>query len=67
MAIADCDILLEENIVLASRLEHAGVPVKAVVYPGTTHSFLEAISIAAVADRALAESSTWLTETVSGN
>ena len=62
LAIADCDILLEENEVLAARLEASGVPVKSVIYPGTTHSFLEAVSIAAVSERALAESSSWLRE-----
>jgi acetyl esterase len=64
VAVADCDILLEENVVLGKRLENAGVPVRTVVYPGTTHSFLEAVSIAKVSDRALAESSAWLSETL---
>lgn len=58
--IAECDILLEENLTMASRLATAGVAVEAVVYPGTTHSFLEAVSIARISDRALSESSDWL-------
>jgi acetyl esterase len=36
------------------------VPVRSAVYPGTTHSFLESVSIAAVADWALQDSVTWL-------
>lgn len=64
MAIASHDILYDENISMAQRLTEAGVPLKAVVYPGTTHSFLEAVSIAKVSDRALAESSLWLRKTL---
>ncbi len=60
MAIADWDVLLDENLSMAAKLKKAGVTVEAVVYPGTTHSFLEAVSIARVSDRALAESSAWL-------
>jgi acetyl esterase len=62
MVIASHDILYDENISMAQRLTEAGVPLKAVVYPGTTHSFLEAVSIAKVSDRALSESSIWLRE-----
>jgi len=60
MAIADQDILLAENLELAGRLRQGGVDVTPVVYPGTTHSFLEAVSIAQVSDRGLAEASAWL-------
>ncbi|MSQ97845.1 MAG: alpha/beta hydrolase [Xanthomonadales bacterium] len=60
MAIADWDILLDENLSMAAKLTKVGVMVEAVVYPGTTHSFLEAVSIARISDRALAETSGWL-------
>jgi acetyl esterase len=60
LAIAECDILAEQNHVLAERLRGAGVPTRAVVYPGATHSFLEAVSISALSDRALEEASAWL-------
>jgi len=60
MAIAECDILLEENQAMAKKLGQAGVHVEPVVYPGATHSFLEAVSIAKIADRALQETSIWL-------
>jgi acetyl esterase len=60
MAIAQCDILADANREMAKKLEAAGVPVEAVVYEGATHSFLEAVSIAPLADRGLADASAWL-------
>lgn len=60
-AIAVCDVLADENRAMAARLRAAGVPVTLREYAGATHSFLEAVSISPLADRALAEASTWLT------
>ena len=60
LAIAECDLLAEQNLVFARALRAAAVETEAVVYPGTTHSFLEAVAIARVAARALEEGSTWL-------
>ena len=60
LAIAECDILCEQNISMATRLRHSGVAVTAHVYPGTTHSFLEAVSVAEVAVRALDDTAVWL-------
>ncbi len=60
LAIAECDILLQENLEMAQALKQAGVSTRAVVYPGTTHSFLEAVSIARISEQALQESSDWL-------
>ena len=60
MVAADCDTLHAENLAMAAKFRAAGVPVDLVVYPGTTHSFLEAVSIARVANRALDESAAWL-------
>jgi len=62
MVIADGDVLYDENIEMANRLRAADVPVRQLVYPGTVHSFLEAVSIAEVAVRALDDSAVWLTE-----
>lgn len=64
LVVAECDILLGENLQLAQLLEQAGVATTAVVYRGATHSFLEAISVSALSERALAESSDWLQETI---
>jgi acetyl esterase len=60
LAIAECDILADANRDMAERLRASGVRVDARVYRGATHSFLEAVSIAAIADRALSEASDWL-------
>lgn len=60
LGISECDVLAEQNLAFASALRAAGVETEAIVYPGTTHSFLEAVSIARVAGRALQEGSTWL-------
>ncbi len=60
LVIAERDVLLEENLSMARRLKSAGVEVTAKVYPGTTHSFLEAVSVAQVAACALQESADWL-------
>ena len=62
MTIARCDILADMNRGMAMALRAAGVPVTDIVYDGATHSFLEAMSIAPLAQRALADASNWLRE-----
>jgi acetyl esterase len=66
LAIAECDVLYDENIRMAEALARAGVPVEAQVYRGATHSFLEAVSTAAVSQRALTEASAWLARRLGG-
>jgi acetyl esterase len=58
--IAECDILSDGNRVMAERLTAAGVSTDEHVYKGATHSFLEAVSISALADRALDAAARWL-------
>lgn len=60
LTIAECDLLAEQNLAFARALRGAGVETEAVVYPGATHSFLEAVAVARVAARALEEGSSWL-------
>lgn len=60
VAIAECDILADGNRAFAAKLGQSGVPVEAVTYPGATHSFLEAVSIAPLASRALDDQARWL-------
>lgn len=60
LAVAECDVLRDENLAMAARLHEAGVPTVAKVYPGASHSFLEAVSISAVADRAFDDAAQWL-------
>lgn len=60
LAIAECDILADCNHAFARKLEEAGVPTRAATYRGATHSFLEAMSIAPLANRALDEQAAWI-------
>ena len=60
MVIPECDLLTEQNLRMADRFRAAGVPTEARVYRGATHSFLEAVSIAALANRALDDTAAWL-------
>lgn len=53
LVIPECDLLTEQSIAMEARLEAAGVETEALIYAGATHSFLEAMSIAAVARRAI--------------
>jgi acetyl esterase len=64
LAIPECDVLAQQSVVMADKLRAAGVAVCAVVYRGASHSFLEAVSIAAISERALAETSRWLRATL---
>lgn len=64
LAIAECDILADCNDAFARKLEDAGVPTHAVTYRGATHSFLEAVSIAPLAGRALDEQAAWVRDIV---
>lgn len=57
---AQCDVLGEQSATFAVALRAAGVAAVLNQYPGATHSFLEAVSIAEVADRALDEGAAWL-------
>lgn len=60
LCIAQCDVLLDENLEMARRLGEAGNPVESRVYEGATHSFLEAVAASSLADRAIDEASDWL-------
>ncbi|WP_239000563.1 alpha/beta hydrolase [Novosphingobium pentaromativorans] len=60
LCVARCDILLDENVLMAERLTAAGVEAHLKIYDGATHSFLEAVAISSIADRAIAEASEWL-------
>ncbi|HEX3367460.1 alpha/beta hydrolase fold domain-containing protein [Phenylobacterium sp.] len=64
LAIPRCDINSEQNFQMADALKAAGVPVEAEVYEGATHSFLEAMSISPVANRALDDMAHWVARTL---
>lgn len=66
LVVAECDLLAEQSVALHRRLVAADVASNLAVYRGAAHSFLEAVSIAPLADRALRESGDWLRETLAG-
>jgi acetyl esterase len=55
LIIPECDILAEQSHAMEARMREAGVSARSIVYPGATHSFLEAMSVAALARRAIAD------------
>jgi acetyl esterase len=60
--ITECDPLYDDNLDFEKKLKDAGVDVTARIYPGTVHSFLEAVSIADVANRAFDETAAWIAD-----
>jgi acetyl esterase len=60
LVIPDRDVLAEQSRDMAGRLAKAGVEVEAREYAGATHSFLEAMSISALARQAIAEGAAWV-------
>lgn len=60
LAIAECDVLVNSNVAFARQLRNAGVATEAVIYAGATHSFLEAVSISGLAERAFDDQARWL-------
>lgn len=55
LVIPQCDLLTEQSQAMAVRLRAAGVETSDKIYPGATHSFLEAMSVAVVAREAIAD------------
>jgi acetyl esterase len=64
IVIAECDILAEQNLMLAGRLLEAGVHVQAKVYPGAPHSFIEAVAISRLANEAIDDGVAFLRSTL---
>jgi acetyl esterase len=64
LTVPELDLLAEQSLALASRLREAGVVAEVQVYAGATHSFLEAVSISSLADRALDDGAAWLRRTL---
>lgn len=60
LAIPDCDLLAEQSYEMAARMDQAGVNVTSAIYRGATHSFLEAMSVAEIARRAIREGADWV-------
>lgn len=66
LAITEFDPLHDESVAMAEALRTAGVAVEANIYPGTTHGFLEAMSVAEVSRRAIADTARWLAARLRG-
>jgi acetyl esterase len=60
LAIPDRDVLAEQSRDMAGRFRSAGVPVEAREYAGATHSFLEAMSVSALARQGIADGAAWV-------
>lgn len=66
MGIAECDVLAEQNMRMAGHLVAAGVPVQVQVYAGASHSFLEAVSVSSIAEKAMDDGAHWLSRHLKG-
>lgn len=64
LVVPQCDLLTEQSLSLEDRMRAAGVSVRLELYRGAVHSFLEAVSISSLADRAFADTATWLRASV---
>ncbi|MBB3224940.1 alpha/beta hydrolase fold domain-containing protein [Pseudoduganella umbonata] len=65
LVVAECDVLTEQNMLMAGCLLEAEVPVKVKVYPGAPHSFIEAMGVSKVASDAIDDGAAWLCRTLS--
>lgn len=65
LCVAECDVLAEQNLLMAGLLLEAEVPVKIKVYPGAPHSFIEAMAVSKVASQAIDDGADWLRQTLS--
>ncbi|CAN5428154.1 alpha/beta hydrolase [soil metagenome] len=59
LVITECDPLYDGNIEMVAKMKAEGVDVASKIYPGTVHSFLEAVSIADVANEAFDDTVRW--------
>jgi len=67
LLVAECDVLAEQNMLMAGRLLEAEVQVKVKVYPGAPHSFIEAMEVSKVASDAIDDGAAWLRQTLSAS
>ena len=66
LVIPDRDVLAEQSRDMLALLTAAGVPAEAREYVGATHSFLEAMSISALARQAIADGAAWVRARLAG-
>jgi len=58
--IAELDVLVSENLAMATRLREAGVALESAVFPGMLHGFLRAAGKVPIADEAIRLAGAWL-------
>jgi len=64
--VGECDVLTGQNLQMAGALLAAGVDVRAKVYAGAPHSFIEAVAVSATARAAVDEGAQWLNRVLVG-
>ncbi|MDB5708790.1 MAG: acetylesterase [Sphingomonas bacterium] len=62
--VAEHDLIAEQSDAMATRIEAAGGAAELRLYSGAVHGFVEAMSVSALARRAVAESAQWLVATM---
>lgn len=67
MAVAEYDILADVNYQMAKNFAHYGVATQLEIYPRATHSFLEAMSVSAIANQAISDAASWLSATLTSD
>jgi acetyl esterase len=60
LCVPNCDVLFDENIEMETRLSNAGVETTMRIYDGASHSFLEAVAVAKIAEQAHCDTAEWL-------
>ncbi len=60
LVVPERDVLAEQSIAMHETMAAAGVAVTSKLYPGATHSFLEAMSISGLAREAIADGAAFL-------
>ena len=62
LIVPELDILSEQSSAIAAKMHEAGCEVQLLRYTGATHSFLEAMSISALAQRAITDGANFVRE-----
>ncbi|MHB8283459.1 MAG: alpha/beta hydrolase fold domain-containing protein [Caulobacteraceae bacterium] len=60
LIVPELDIVTEHSLAMHERLLAAGVPTEMKIYPGATHSFLEAMSVSRLAREAIADGAAYV-------
>ena len=60
LVVPECDVLAEQSIAMEARLNAAGAAAHSKIYRGATHSFLEAMSVSALAREGLQDGASFI-------